>query len=1634
MPGGVRRWVGGFLSVVLLLSLAAAAPQSLLVEPPDVVYRYDAAGRLQVVSDPWAGESAYYRHDPAGNLTEIDRDVDPPGAAWRTAGQTGPAPVVSQVAPVVARPGDVVTVTGAHFTGDPRTDLVMVGEASYAEVVSAAAGELRVRVPPVAATGAVSVATPYGTGHGGDELFVVPWAEVEPDRVAASVRTGFGEPAEVALAADDAVGLVAFDGMAGQSVTVSADGGGGSVCERLRFGLSGPGGVEVVGRSGRDGWCGGDPAGAVRLPADGTYTLLVTPAQRAPDAAVSVTLVDAGAAGPPAEAAASTAAPSAPAEEMLDGSAMAPVALGTGALRVAHTDLLLWDVVEVPLTRRPYPVGAALPQDRGPFGIGGQLDFAAELVLSSALQYADLAVPGGVEVPFARVTDGADAAGAVFEAVGAGSPLAGASIRWNGHGWDLTTVDGVRLVFADDDRRARLWAVVDRRGNQVRIHRERSQTGRNGEVLSVHSPSGRSFTLEYDDEQRVVEARDHLGRQVGYDYDADGMLAHVSLPDGSGLGYEYGERRRITAITDEAGDLLVGVDYDDGGRVSRQELADGSEFTFDYVEGEQTIEVGDDQATVTAVVAAEVVDPGGSVRRVEFDRGHWVSDSFDVGGHTHTLTVTRDPQTGYVTELVDPDGVRTRYGYDPGGNLTSVTEAVDTEAAWATGFTHEPVWHEVASVTTGAGHRWGFEYDQAGNLTAEIAPDGSRVGYGYDQQGRLTSVTDPAGAVTRIDYELAHRVTITDPAGNSYQEFYDAGGRLAAVTDPTGHTQRFGYDAADRLISVSDPAGGQTRFGYDGRGNLVELTDPGGDTTSYTYDAADRVLARTDPAGAGDRYTYDDLGHLTAHVDRRGVRTEFDYDGLGRLVAVAYGVDDEGAAESTVEYRYDAADRLLAVEDSEYGTIEFGYDPLGRLTSETTVEGEVAYRYDPDGQLVATVLPDGTEIGYRYDDAGRLVAVGHDQAMTTVSYDDTGRVVTAALPGGVTADYDYDGRGLLAEISYHNTHGGQLGDLRYDYDQLGRRAGASGTLAGVTLPPAHTDTRHDPGNRLTHHQGTSLRYDPAGNLLTDGTHTYTWNARGQLVAVDGPTSATFDYDPFGRRVAVTADGDTTRYVHDGDNVAQQLLPDGSTATYLTGPGLDELFARTVDGITHTYLTDVQGSVLGLVGPDGNLTTQYHYDPYGATTVTGTPEANPFGYTGRELDPTGLYYLRHRYYHPQLGRFISEDPLGFAAGDTNLYAYVFNDPINHTDPHGLQAAAGIGACLATGAWALGEVQDILDNFASIMDPEAGDPFNEANRIELDHLNRRSWDAFWTYVTTCGASMAVPLPGLGAPLAGSLGRTAPTLAGRTPSLATRLPGARPSPTHIRPPAGGGRPPAGRACSFASDTLVLLADGNTTPIAELEIGDQVLATDPVTGATGSRQITHTWAHIDTLWDLHTEAGTITTTANHPFWNHTEQRWDRADTLQPGDQLLTPDGRPVNVTELDSTATTDHAHNLTVADLHTYYVLAGNTPVLVHNTCPEVARLTSSPNAPVINSKTVYTDRNGRFRIDVENQNPGQRGANIHLQPMGRGGSGKYYYHQSTGQWISESGEVLAPRIANQVPQSAINKAYRYLGITPP
>src|SRR2546423_3557898 len=219
------------------------------------------------------------------------------------------------------------------------------------------------------------------------------------------------------------------------------------------------------------------------------------------------------------------------------------------------------------------------------------------------------------------------------------------------------------------------------------------------------------------------------------------------------------------------------------------------------------------------------------------------------------------------------------------------------------------------------------------------------------------------------------------------------------------------------------------------------------------------------------------------------------------------------------------------------------------------------------------------------------------------------------------------------------------------------------------MPQALASSTHDDANRLTQRGAATLSYDANGNLTSDGVNIYTWDARNQLASISGGVGASFQYDAFGRRVSKTINGQTTGYLYDGMNVVQEQAGGAASANLLNG-GVDEVFLRTDGAGAWTPLRDGLGSTLALTDSAGAVQSQYSYGPFGDTTQSGAANTNAAQYAGRENDQTGLYYNRARYYSPALQRFISEDPIGLSGGG-NAYAYASNDPINFSDPSGLQ---------------------------------------------------------------------------------------------------------------------------------------------------------------------------------------------------------------------------------------------------------------------------------------------------------------------------------------------------------------------------
>jgi RHS repeat-associated protein len=380
------------------------------------------------------------------------------------------------------------------------------------------------------------------------------------------------------------------------------------------------------------------------------------------------------------------------------------------------------------------------------------------------------------------------------------------------------------------------------------------------------------------------------------------------------------------------------------------------------------------------------------------------------------------------------------------------------------------------------------------------------------------------------------------------------------------------------------------------------------------------------------------------------------------------------ADTSTTTYTYDAGNRLTQIVDSISGTITRTYDGLNRLTSDTTPQGSVSYTYDTASRRTSMTVFGQPSVVYTYDNANRLTQITQGSSVVGFRYDAAGRRTSLTLANGILVEYAYDTASRVTDITYKQ---GQtvLGNLTHEYDKAGNRTKVGGSFARTGIPQSVTSTNYNAANHQTTFDDKTLTYDNNGNLtsITDasGTVLYTWNARNQLTGISGPSmSASFVYDGLGRREKKTINGNLTEILYDGINPVQESSGTTVTANILSGLRVDEFFARTDSGGTQNFLPDVLGSIAALVDSAGTVQTEYTYEPFGRTTLTGAASFNPAQFTGRENDGTGLYYYRARYYHPGLQRFISEDPIEFWGGDVNLFAYVWNNPLFYIDPFGL----------------------------------------------------------------------------------------------------------------------------------------------------------------------------------------------------------------------------------------------------------------------------------------------------------------------------------------------------------------------------
>ncbi|MFC5802176.1 RHS repeat-associated core domain-containing protein [Streptomyces formicae] len=1147
-------------------------------------------------------------------------------------------------------------------------------------------------------------------------------------------------------------------------------------------------------------------------------------------------------------------------KDALDWLSGDPVELSTGMLTDSRTDLAVSDPRGSAEVTRAYWQGDT---HKRAFGIGRDLIYNAFLHSQEQYKEVDLYLPGGAKVHYTRTSPGTGYTDAVFEPAGTPSEFRGTKIAWNGKsGWDLTFRDGTVWVFP---QYAPLQEIRDRHGNTTRITR---LDGTKGDITQVTTPGGRWVSFTYDANHRVTQARDNTGRTTGYTYDTAGRLETVTDPAGKASRYTYdGTSNRIATATDARGITYMTNTFHADGRVKEQTLTEGQKYTFEYTQN------GSGQVT-----SATVTQPGGSVRRVEFDTdGYGVKDTEAYGTSLARATTYQRGGTDHrIDAVVDPYGRRTKLTYNANGHITSTTELEGTPQARPSGtVAFDGSFDQPTRITDPLGNPTTLTYDTDGNLDTVTDPENRVTKLDFLSDGQIQKLTDAADAVTEYAYRNGGLVSVKDAEGRTSGQFLDAAGRPTLLTDEAGAATTVTYDKLNQTRSVTDPLGHAISFGYDDNGNLTTLTDARNNATTWTYDQADRPKTATDPLGSTAGFEYHPAGQVSKVTNRLGQVATADYDLLGRATTTKYGVDLAGQAESTVAYAYDTVDLPKTLTDTTAGTQSFIYDVYDRLKAVTGPTGTVGYDYDAaDRRKEMTAA--GTTTTYGYDKSDLLTSIITGSQSITFGLDTVGREKTANLPGGITRTTGYDKTGIIKTIAYARGTT-PIGDLTYTRDGRGLQTGLTGTLASIAIPAAETGAVFGKDNRLTTFNGRTFTYDNEGQLTNDGQRTYTWNARGQLTGLTqtGGSTAAFGYDPLGTRTSKTLAGTTHKYLTDASNPHIEQNSSGETAATVTASGLDEYLTRTENGQTQVYLTDALGTVVGLANQDGTIATRYTYDPYGQPTTTGTPSANPYTFTGRESDGTGLLYYRNRYYDPQTGRFISQDPIGHAGG-LNLYQYALSSPTTYTDPSGNNPllAGCVGGALFDGAFDWG----------------------------IQRLSGRKVN--WGQVGRA-AAMGCAFGMLGA--------------------------------------WGGLKWANRGgCnSFTPDTPVLMADGTRKPIKGIKIGDKVLATDPKTGETSSQRVT---ALIIGGGEKHLVDITIdsdgpkpeklTATDGHPFWVPQLRQWVDAADLKVGQWLQTSAGTYVQVSAVSHRTEQRAVYNLTIERLHTYYALAGNTPLLVHNT----------------------------------------------------------------------------------------------------
>ncbi len=819
-----------------------------------------------------------------------------------------------------------------------------------------------------------------------------------------------------------------------------------------------------------------------------------------------------------------------------------------------------------------------------------------------------------------------------------------------------------------------------------------------GRLVSATNAVGEREVYRYDDQHVILErqlaggasffwAWERAGKaarcvrhwasfsqmDTRYAWDDHGQVT-VFNADGSQEVYVHDQRARLVQRIDPDGAEHF-RSYDDKGRLTVEQDPLGAVTAYQYDDAGRLVALfpGDDEPT-------SYEHDNGFVRVVRRGLAAWKYERNDQGD---------------IVRKTDPDGNVTDYSYDKQGQLTGVWFPDNS--------CHRLVWNE------------------RGQLLEEQLPNGGVKRYRYDHLGRQVAREDEHGALTEYQWDSVGRLTrVVLPAGAAREYSYNPYGKITSERDELGHVTRYEYADGLHLISRRINAdGSQVNYRYDNvRLLLTEIENEVGETYTLDYHLNGLIQQEVGFDGQRTAYAYDLNGNLqekTEHGDDGSqLVTRYERDHAGRLVRKTL---PDGNA---VDYAYDRQGNLLSVDDGHWA-LAYEYDAQNRLTAEHQGWGTLRYGYDACGQLQYLRLPDNNRVMFNHAKGGHLSTVelngevltahlfkaGQEhqrqqgQLISHYHYDDQQRLHAHAVSQQqhtlYQRQYDYDKSGNLTRLL--DT---RKGEHHYHYDPLARltRADHSQDMqerfghdpAGNLLMQDRPGPDIVAGNRLMIQGDRHYDYDAFGNLIRERrgrAHAliteYRYDCQHRLIGITQPNgqTASYRYDPFGRRISKTVDGTTTEFFWQGDKLIAEHHADRHRS-YLYEPdsfrplALLEGFGPKETKPYH-YQLDHLGTPQELTAPDGEIVWSAHYRAYGEISRLDVGKVdNPLRFQGQYFDQeSGLHYNRHRYYNPDVGRYLTPDPVKLAGG-LNSYQYVPN-PTGWVDPLGLNTCPGGDGC-------------------------------------------------------------------------------------------------------------------------------------------------------------------------------------------------------------------------------------------------------------------------------------------------------------------------------------------------------------------